>query len=462
MLERIYLNSPRPIQDLALSIIGARNRIVQRGSWFREHATFLSRSERWGESQLTEWQDRQLAGLLNHALATVPHFQALGLGGNHTHFTARDVLSELPFTNKEALKHDPRAFTSIVIRPREMVRVTTSGTTGSPTTFFIDRRSRQEHFAYFDRFLRWANLDSTAWHAVFMGRLLGKDSQLKHTPWRTDFSNRRVYYSSYHITRNSVEKYLRHMTSRSLEWVEGYPSAIGNLAQLGLSAGANFPKIRAVIPSSETLDDITRSTIEKAFGKVIWEFYAAAEQAAFISQCEAGSLHINPEYGIVEFQSCGYTDNGEELHEMIGTSFRNRAMPLLRYRTGDLVVRDHTACACGRTFPRLKRIVGRTVDAVVLPDGRRLTAIGDIIRGLPIERSQVVQISEGAVEFRVVPIRSGWSVEAKNTLEHRLRDRLGDSARIRIQVVRSIPPGPNGKTPLVRALRPSTKGDGAA
>jgi len=47
-------------------------------------------------------------------------------------------------------------------------------------------------------------------------------------------------------------------------------------------------------------------------------------------------------------------------------------MPVIRYDTGDLAESDPKPCACGRSLPVLRRIYGRAVDSVILPDGRRL------------------------------------------------------------------------------------------
>jgi phenylacetate-CoA ligase len=452
MLESIYLNIPVPLQSLAISVLGARNRASRYGPAFRSHNRFLTESEYWCEERILNWQNQQLLSLLNHAFTTVPYFRRLAPKGRFGSAEAREVLRGLPWLEKRQIRDGPSEYSSESFRSRDLLSVVTSGTTGSPVRFLIDKTSRQYHFAYFARLLRWAGLDERSWHAVFMGRMLGTEAQVKRQPWRVDHANRRVYYSSYHITHEGIAKYADHLQRREPEWIEGYPSAIGNLARLSIDRGFDLPKPRAIIPSSETLDDVTRTAIQAAFGDAIWEFYGAAEQAAFISQCDAGSLHINPEYGIVEFEPRGHDQDGLALYEMIATSFRNLAMPLLRYRTDDLVTKGPESCSCGRSFPRVHRIVGRESGAVVLPDGRRVTGVSNIPKGLPIEKSQLVQMSKDALEFHVVPIQHHWGDDVERTVLGRLRDRLGSSVNVCVRTVADIPPGPNGKTPLVKGL----------
>ena len=282
-----------------------------------------------------------------------------------------------------------------------------------------------------------------------VGRVLGTDQQMEIQPWRVDHANRSVYYSSYHICRTSIARYLTHLTSYECEWIEGYPSAIGNLAALAHSEGLDLPRVKAIILSSETLDSETRHIVETGFGERIWEFYASAEQAAFISQCESGSLHVNPEYGVVEWLPRGRDSDGAALYELVATTFMNLSMPLIRYLTDDLVTIGPQHCSCGRSFPTVGRIVGRVSASIILPDGRRVTGISTIPKGMPVTRSQLAQTAQGKIEFRVIPDEQGWHEGVEQELIRRLRQRLGDSLQIVVRVVDHIPPGPNGKTPLV-------------
>lgn len=451
-LEEAYLMLPGPCQTLAVSAFGFRNRLRRYGAHFDQHAAFLAHSEGWSKDRIEEWQQEELARLLDHAFRTVPHFQRLAPRSIHKGADAARVLRSLPILEKSEIRAAPNQFTSSEYGATERVALMTTGTTGSPTTFLVDRESRQRHFAYFDRLLRWAGLDSGGWHAVLMGRVLGREKQLRRRPWRVDFANRRVYYSSYHITRDAIADYGRHLSRQNYEWIEGYPSAIANLASLARERGIHLPRPKAIIPSSETLDSTTRKQIEDSFGRTIWEFYAAAEQAAFISQCAAGSLHINPEYSLIEFHPQGSDQDGEALYEMVATSFQNWAMPLIRYRTGDMVTLEQGPCLCGSAFPRVGRIVGRTSDEITLPDGRRVTGISNVAKRLPIQKSQMVQLGDQSLEFRVVPIRAKWEDGLEAVLQRRLHERLGDGVRVSIRLVDQIEPGPGGKFSLVKKV----------
>ena len=59
--------------------------------------------------------------------------------------------------------------------------------------------------------------------------------------------------------------------------------------------------------------------------------------------------------------------------ELVLTTLRREAMPLLRYRTGDIAALETGSCACGSRWPRLRGVYGRLTSAIPLPDGRQLS-----------------------------------------------------------------------------------------
>ena len=56
--------------------------------------------------------------------------------------------------------------------------------------------------------------------------------------------------------------------------------------------------------------------------------------------------------------------------ELVLTTLQREALPLIRYRTGDMAVLTETPCACGSPLPRLQRVLGRIVHG---PNGIEVT-----------------------------------------------------------------------------------------
>ena len=98
----------------------------------------------------------------------------------------------------------------------------------------------------------------------------------------------------------------------------------------------------------------------------------------------------------------------EEVGEIVATGFNNYAMPLIRYRTGDLGAWSARGCACGRPFRLLSRLEGRGQYMIVLADGM-VVGLNSILYGshLPglnmLKQVQVVQDKVGEILLIAVP-----------------------------------------------------------
>jgi phenylacetate-CoA ligase len=81
-----------------------------------------------------------------------------------------------------------------------------------------------------------------------------------------------------------------------------------------------------------------------------------------------------------------------ERGELVVTTIHKFAMPLIRYRIGDLTIKESEVCPCGRTHPRIMRILGRTDDMLV-------------IRGINVFPSQVE-----SVLMRIPEVGDHWQI----------------------------------------------------
>ncbi|MCS7144258.1 MAG: phenylacetate--CoA ligase, partial [Archaeoglobaceae archaeon] len=99
--------------------------------------------------------------------------------------------------------------------------------------------------------------------------------------------------------------------------------------------------------------------------------------------------------------------------ELVLTALTKEAMPILRYRTGDITILESDKCACGRTHPRLLRILGRSDDML-------------IVRGVNVFPSQIehvlMQIPEVGDNFQIVLTRESGLDEI--TVKVEVRDEI--------------------------------------
>jgi phenylacetate-CoA ligase len=145
---------------------------------------------------------------------------------------------------------------------------------------------------------------------------------------------------------------------------------------------------------------------------------------------------------------------GEE-GEMVCTDLTNYTMPFIRYELGDIVVLSKEKCSCGKSFPLIKLIQGRSNDFITLPSGKIMPPIPLIITLEKIEGiSQFKLLQENINVFDVQIVKGqNFKETAIEEVKHALIEILGRGTRISVNIVDEIPREKSGKVrPIVSKL----------
>lgn len=428
LATRAYAAAPVWMQNLMISAYGARLRRMRYGPEQRKNLARI-RAATWappaGQAQA---QRDALNAMLAHARATVP-FHATRIPTEP--LAALQELVGIPLMTKADMRLGGRELVSSDYAQDTLVEVHTGGTTGTPLTIYCDRATLRRNYAFFARFLESAGVPAGARVATFAGRILVPAGTSGPPYWRYNLPGHAMLCSSYHIGAETVAAYADALARYQPQLIDSYPSSILPIARHLLRTGDTRTRPLAVVTSSETLLTADRLTIADAFGCPVFDHYGAAEMAAFITQCAAGSYHANADYGIVEVLRDGVPVAPGETGQLVATGFINPVMPLIRYVTGDLAVRgDDAPCSCGSPFPRLARIIGREDDVLVTPEGHRVGRLDPIFKTVSsLSETRIVQDTTSHVRVELVSARELEPAE-EESLRRGLRDRLGPSMMI--------------------------------
>jgi phenylacetate-CoA ligase len=253
--------------------------------------------------------------------------------------------------------------------------------------------------------------------------------------------------SSYHLTEERLPEYLAAIERFRPDLLHAYPSAALQLAEFLERAGQSWRvPLRGLLAGSERLTLPQKRLLERVFGCRVFRWYGHSERVVLAAEGRASELfYFWPTYGFVEF---GPPD-ADGFQEVIGTSFHNLAMPLIRYRTGDYVrladpVKDGPL---EFPWPAVVEIAGREQEFLVSRTGRRisLTAFNmhdAIFDGL--YAVQFVQEEAGRAEFRYVPSPS-FHRSRLETVEKGVRRKLGDDFEVTFLAVKETEKTGRGK-----------------
>jgi phenylacetate-CoA ligase len=168
-------------------------------------------------------------------------------------------------------------------------------------------------------------------------------------------------------------------------------------------------KAGVVVTGAAALHEHYREAIERVFDCRAYNRYGAIETGQIAHPCrEAGLRHLASETILLEVvREDGSPADPGELGEVLVTTLRNRAMPLLRYRLGDFAAVAADVCPCGRGLPVLERVIGRSNE--VLVDARGQILVPDVVvddlmevAGSSLLEFKVVQARDLSVEVLVV------------------------------------------------------------
>lgn len=454
-VDKLYGALPVALQHVAASAQGLKYRLLRSNDRIvRQRLAFLQQSEGWSAKRFRDYQKKQLQEFVRHAFEAVPYYRDLSvqLGIRAEDIRSLDDLRRLPVLEKTQVRGSEKRFVDDRTAYRRIGIGFTSGTTGTPLQIHGTSESFALRWGHVARLRTWAGLSDPIHprRVQFTGRNIVPTGQSpgRHVYWRHNWPDRALLMSTTHISPETAPYYARAMSRFEPELIDGYPSAVSMIARIAMAQGLSLPRPTAIITSAETLLDDDRAVMEEAFGCKVFDQYAASEPSCFWSTCEAGSMHIHPEYGISEVVGPdGEPVKPGEEGDVVVTSFLSRVMPLIRYRLGDRAVLapEGTRCACGREMPIVSRVVGRRDDILYVPERGYVGRLDPVFKGnMPLIEAQIVQEALERVKVLLVPA-DGWNAEQREVLMGNLRAKLGREVAIEIETVREIPRGANGK-----------------
>jgi len=187
----------------------------------------------------------------------------------------------------------------------------------------------------------------------------------------------------------------------------GYAHSLHEFALAVERNGWAVPRPHAISSSAAPLTARQLEDVERILGAPVYETYRAAELSLIAGQCEARrGMHIQADHKLLEVvDESGRSVPDGEPGEIVVTDLLNRAQPIIRYRLGDVGVIDPEPCACGRPFPLLKSLLGRSNDVIRTREG--LVSIYSFASAFSkhpaIRQYQLHQLEDYSLLLKVVP-----------------------------------------------------------
>lgn len=390
---------------------------------YRNTLDELITNESRNTHDLIEEQQKNLVGLIEHAVTNVPFYRnfvrenALSLKD----FQTSDDLAKLPIVSKETINKDPSAFLDERIDPSSLIEFKTSGSTGTKFIFKGDDSMFKKEAAFVTRAYRSHGSRLYDDWSFWIRRYVPESD--KGPLFKTDHEMRRIYMSAYHLNNSSVHDYVSLINKHKFDTISTYPSSAYSLACLLEEENLSIPYVKSIHLASEMLIDEWAERIRKALpGVKVKAHYGQMEKTAFFHQTGDSDNYVdNLEYGVTEFVEV----DGQT--KVIGTGFLNRAMPFIRYDTGDTVEPIENPTMSKGLPETVRRFIGRSDDIIITPEGNRLPGVNfyTMMYKIPwVKMFQIIQEERDKVRVKIVP-NTEWTDAMTETTKKKLAERLG-------------------------------------
>ncbi len=341
-LDRVYSMLPLSLQHGAATAFGLYRVWLKVGPGYSSYARGYRERERFSVEQWSTWQRQELTSLLDRAARHVPYYRDTWTA-SQKRAAAMGRLEELPLLAKDPVREAPKRFLRDDIRPLHPSVYHTSGSSGTPVVnYWTTREIRDARALREVRNANWAGVSFKMPRATFSGRLVVPDTLSEGPYHRFNFAERQVYFSAFHLRRETAPAYVAALRAHGIQWLTGYAVSYYLLARHILTLGLEVPPLRAVITTSEKVTDEMRQVMTDAYGCRVFEEYSSVEHAIFASECERGGLHVSPDAGLVEIlRPDGTPCPPGEVGEVVTTGFLRKYQPFVRYRIIHLILKTN-------------------------------------------------------------------------------------------------------------------------
>lgn len=423
----------------------------------------LGRAEYLAKEDLLSLQEDRLKRLLQHAYTNVPYYrrtldETSLMRNNCDGLLDENNFSKFPFLTKEILRIHHSDLISKDIRKRKFYYNTSGGSTGEPVRFVQDLEYKHWVRGLSLLYDRWTGYQPGMPKIVLWGSerdfLEGRERPLARL--KSSLKNE-VLLNTFTMSETHMNQYVEAINHLKPVQILAYVESIYELARFIEKEGLVVYSPKVIMTSAGTLYPNMRQVIERVFRAPVFNRYGSREVGAIACECEAHQgLHVSPLNNYIEIiREDGSPAAPGEVGEIVVTCLVNYAMPLIRYRIGDLGVWAEEECSCGRKWPLLKEVSGRINSIIRTKNGvYDSTALTTVFyfkdekktqTFMSFSRYQLLQKTLDRFVLRVVVQDPKLWKEEREKVTINLSKILGEDIDIRIEVVDEIAPSPSGK-----------------
>lgn len=357
--------------------------------------------EKLNREALRVWQIKKVKDIIEYARNNSSFYNKRLADVDVSAIQSMNDLSGIPFTYPEDIITDPTAF--ICIPQREVSRISsfsTSGSLGTLKRIYFSENDLERTIDFF------AHGMSTMVQSGQTTLILMSSSTEYSIGDMLQKGLKRIGVSS--VIHGNVKDVPAALgAARGFDCLVGVPAEILYLCREDASL-----RPKSVLLSADYVPESIIKTIEETWNCQVFTHYGMTEMGYGGGvQCKAGlGYHLRDADLLIEIVDSKTGENlpNGKYGEIVITTLQNEAMPLIRYRTGDIARMITDSCPCGGILPRLDKVIGRKANTILLEDGSSISihVLDEIMFSIPELRGYKAKLIGSKILVLTVDIQS--------------------------------------------------------
>lgn len=389
----------------------------------------------------------KLLEMVNYAIKNVPYYREKY--GDLVVHSIGEFEDKIGFINKDEVMANWDKFIADNADLSKCITGTTGGTSGKPLKLVNSKDRFSVELAFMHKM--W---ETTGWKYDLRGVIRNHklpDSRI----YILNPITKELIFDAFRMSSDYAAKIVQTLRHFKVKYIQAYPSAAYQFCKICKSNGLDISFLRCFLCGSEAVTKEQYLFIENVMGIKVFSWYGHSEKLILGGTIDTShNIYIEPHYGFFELidKNDGVISEKGKIGEITGTTFFNRYMPLIRYKTGDYAVlyEDHIDI---NEYAVLSDIYGRWDKNLIYKKDGTTTSITalNLHNGIyeRIDGLQYIQNEIGVLELNIIK-GAGYTSLTENELISYIENALEGELKVKIKYVDKLMTLPNGKfLPLI-------------
>ena len=395
--------------------------------------------------EIQKFQQDKLSKLLTFSVQHSAYYKQFNIQVNPEN--PLESLKKFPVLTKSLLKENTN---TILTKPKEhLLKNGSSGSTGEQTIVYWSKPEQTVNRATQLLWWKWANY--TIGDRLIQTGITPNRKGLKRYK---DLFFRTHYIQAFSHNSSEIAVFLKSLNPKKEYFLAGYASSLFVFSKIAKEN--NIPiKIKSAVSWGDKLFDHYKASIQEVFGCKTFETYGSAEGLMIGSQKDLDYLYIMTTNVFVELLD----DNENPVEDgkignVVITNLNGYAMPLIRYKIGDLAImlpKEKYPKNRELNLPIFEKIIGRDTDIIKTPTGNYMVvhSFTGIFEHIPeIKQFCIIQKEINGIVILYIKGK-GFNNAILSEIKLKILNVLNEPFEVSFEEVSKIKPTPSGKPQLI-------------